>query len=123
MGDSAFGELTICDIMGDWGAYQWSLTLFATLYSALTSMTVVVGPIWTPEMRHICVPSSGLSNQSIEAGHNFVGDQHECSVQRNSSIADSTQFGDECSSFIYDDAEYGTVLTNTVSSFKRIESF
>lgn len=54
----------MCDIIGEWGAYQWSVTLFAVVYSALAAMTVVVGPMWTPELRHMCATDQLLDTMS-----------------------------------------------------------
>lgn len=109
-------ELTVCDIMGEWGAYQWSVTLFATLYSAILSMTIVVGPLWTPDMRHICAPSD-LNQTESPTSVDFSGDPHECYATKTyqSSLVDFSE-ANECTNFLYDDSQHGQMLTNVVSS-------
>lgn len=138
------GELTVCDIMGEWGAYQWSLTLFGLIYSSIISVTVVVGPIWTPEMEHVCASSVHMINQasvdwaSAAGGHQYHLKQQCFPQQQQQQPANSlAQFGslrpnasdaeqawrqqeqEECTSFIYNDANYGRMLTNSVS-IKRV---
>lgn len=120
-------DLTVCDIIGDWGPYQWSLTLFALIYSALAGCFVVVGPIWTPDMNHVCKPFN--YNRTIDDigsvfRENTTNNQHECFVVQQQTIErenepnllEQTNFNsEECSEFIYADEKYGKVLTNTVS--------
>lgn len=100
-------DMTVCDIIGEWGAYQTSLTLFGVLYSAILSTSVVVGPMWTPEMRHVCAPGGGNATAP-----DFASNPHQCSQTLN---ADSSQMLVECQRFVYDDQQYGQMLTNTVS--------
>lgn len=115
-------ELTVCDIMGEWGWYQTSLTSFAVLYSAILSMTIVVGPLWTPNLSHVCAPS--YLNQSLlgnllqqELKVDFTSRPHECyTIEVESEEAgEAGRKADECLAFIYDDERHGKVLTNTVS--------
>lgn len=105
-------ELTVCDIIGHFGLYQWSLTLFAAIYSSLPSLTVVIGPIWTPDLAHLCASDyylPGNNHSSLTTGRqvNFSAKPHQCFSELD---------GKACSSFIYDDADHGTILTNTVSN-------
>lgn len=111
-------ELTICDIMGEWGLYQWSLLMFSILYSAIVGITVVSGPIWTPDMAHVClVNSTGLP---VEV--NFTSNPHECSTTTTTIISNEqnneqqVSSSGQCSHFLYDDQHYGHMLTNSVSS-------
>lgn len=119
-------DLTVCDIIGDWGQYQWGLLLFALIYSALTGVVVVIGPIWTPDMNHICKSSLNYSATTGEARsvlhkNTTLLDLHECFAQQQRvdsepALGQSTiSNSEECSQFVYDDENYGKVLTNTVS--------
>lgn len=124
-------DLTVCDIIGDWGHYQWSLALFALIYSALAGVFVVVGPIWTPDMNHVCKLSDNnkttAEGASIFYKNTTSTGLHECFVQEKvreiidgeSELTSPQQSANldpqECSQFIYDDQNYGKVLTNTVS--------
>ena len=130
-------ELFVCDIMGAFGLYQWSICLFATLYSALFAVTVVVGPIWTPDMNHLCADGDlEASNETSGAGSapswpssaSFSGGVRQCSrtVSRElllgsgSSAATATaQTTEKCTKFLYDEHDFGRVLTNSVSSSLR----
>jgi len=114
-------ELTVCDIVGEWGSYQWSLTLFAVVYSSLFGMTVVLGPIWTPDLGHVCANGSSLdldaerpSGDLWTEGGAIAVNKHECKIEAANET--STSDGRECAGFIYADQEYGKVLTNSVSS-------
>lgn len=107
-------ELTVCDIIGDWGLYQWSVCLFALLYSALAGIIVVVGPIWSPDLNHVCAISPNTSNSNIS----FASKPHECFAFRelNFDLNNQTQeLQPECTNFVYDDQDYGKILTNSVS--------
>lgn len=123
--DVVKNELTVCDIIGEWGAYQVSLTLFGVFYSAFLSITLVVGPIWTPEMRHVCAPtlpsttgnnSTGFSVESID----FASNPHQCDQMVTGEVSSDNPAGNqllvECARFIYDDKQFGKLLTNTVST-------
>lgn len=122
------GELTVCDIMGDWGLYQTSLTLFATLYSGLAGLTVVLGPMLTPDMAHLCDISldllvrgdSSAASQVLESTamdtqaedvhwSNYSAPPHECFAMRDGQAV-------KCHKYIYDNRNYGETLTNHVSS-------
>lgn len=115
-------ELTVCDVMGDWGAYQWSITLFATVYSALLAVTVVVGPVWTPDIDHLCATTP--QNQSLHQDQakqflNFSAHPHQCTrIEQIKSNLSGPVIQQEirCEQFVYDDAEKGRVLTNEVSA-------
>lgn len=100
-------ELTVCDIIGEWGLYHWSITMFAIIYSALFGVTAVVGPIWTPDLAHLCLAPD---EQWPADGTGLVwADQRECSR-----VVNTTRVA--CTRFVYDDQAYGSVLTNSVSS-------
>lgn len=120
-------ELTVCDITGEWGLYQWSVTLFAIFYSALCGITVVVGPLWTPDVSHICVGnlqtnSSQLISENLESV-SFSGNPRECYASpTGAGLLDSLQPTTECTSFLYDDSKHGIMLTNTVSTRFREQS-
>lgn len=109
-------ELTVCDIIGHFGLYQWALTLFAAIYSSLPSLTVIIGPIWTPDLAHLCAsdyrPTTTASDNSSSAQvvPDFSSKPHQCFSELD---------GKACSSFIYDDSNYGQLLTNTVSTQKK----
>jgi len=131
-------ELTVCDVIGEWGLYQWSLTLFGIVYSALAGLTVVVGPMLTPDIGHLCDNSSGpivlndlnTTNEPQPIDPLFIGtlleqarahkvasvnwshyevSPHECTALRDGQTI-------KCNRFIYDDGDYGEMLTNHVSS-------
>ena len=111
---TADADLGVCQIMGDWGRYQWSLTLFATLYSALTSITVCLGPILTPEMSFLCqesnrsTPASGTNSTGQTGGWMSANKSAECFADAKQTI--------KCHEYVYDSAELGLMLTNQVSS-------
>lgn len=111
-------DLTVCDIIGEWGLYQWSLILFAVVYSGMFCTIVVVGPIWTPDIAHICVDSNEhlsaddiaqLKEENFGSGNNRNNNsQRQCFVY----------FEDDernCDRFVYDDEKLGRLLTNSVS--------
>lgn len=114
-------DLTVCDIIGEWGLYQWSLILFAAVYSGMFCTVVVVGPLWTPDMAHICVDShKSLSSDEIALlkEQNF-GSSSADRLGRNNSQRECS-FQDEngdrsCTRFVYDDQKVGRMLTNSVS--------
>lgn len=113
-------DLTVCDIIGEWGAYQLSVTLFGVLYSAIVSISVVVGPIWTPEMRHVCASTSESGNATGIPFDvvDFTKNPHQCNqvILGTGTLANLTSNQlVECERFIYDDQQYGQMLTNTVS--------
>ena len=128
-------ELTVCDIIGEWGLYQWSVTLFAMLYSALAGIVVVVGPLWTPDMVHLCQVSAGngggsdLLNGSSSLELRFADQPHQCfattaedgtaeqlaALVTDQQAAAANLTAAECSSFVYDSQKYGKILTNSVS--------
>lgn len=122
-------DLTVCDIIGDWGPYQWSLTLFALIYSALAGCFVVVGPIWTPDINHVCKPLNYNRTMddigSIFRENTTDNNQNECffiqqqRIEREiepNLLEQTTNFNsEECIEFVYDDEKYGKLLTNTVS--------
>lgn len=128
-------ELTVCDITGDWGLYQWSLSLFATCYSALAAIVVMFGPILTPDMPHICqtgslATSGGGGNSSVfgfdTVALNIPTDRQECFVGATGSqsstngdilIVDDAQqlMAVKCTSFLYNQLGHGLMLTNGVS--------
>jgi hypothetical protein len=142
-------ELTVCDIIGDWGLYQWSLCLFATVYSGLAGITVMFGPMLTPDMAHVCRPADGaggplvgspwmpsdkidvnLTGQST-AGDEIPPDRHECFIGApalspapdgdQTVIVDDDQqlVAIKCTSFQYNDLGHGLMLTNGVSKPKN----
>lgn len=135
------GEITVCDIMGEWGAYQWSISFFALIYSALFGVVVVIPPIWTPDMSFVCAPSNysqmtALQREDYVSRLNFSAKPHEC-MKLNSTFSSSSQSPEDfslllthlpidknsvnyqqlvpCETFIYDDSKFGKVLTNSVS--------
>lgn len=120
-------EITVCDITGDWGMYQWSLCLFATIYSGLAGMVVVFGPMLTPDMAHGCQveppagPEGQLANQTLLSltTHSQISpadikpDQRECFL---SAGPDSPPL--KCANFVYanhSDQLGHLMLTNGVS--------
>lgn len=105
-------QLTVCDIIGHFGLYQWSLTIFSAIYSSLPSLTVVIGPVLTRDLAHLCATdlAAGGSGQVLEP--DFSKRPHQC-FSGNSS---TTSSGERCTEFVYDDANYGAILTNTVSN-------
>lgn len=117
-------ELTVCGIIGEWGAYQLSVTLFGIIYSAILSTSVVVGPMWTPDIRHICAPlatSGGGANATATSALldsiDFASNPHQCQqVVSTVETSSGRPLMVECERFIYDDQQYGQVLTNSVSS-------
>lgn len=128
--DEADKDLTICDIIGEWGLYQWSLVAFAALYSGMFCTIVVVGPIWTPDMAHRCINSTQkhlqsddlelLKGQYFNPGNNDSSStpHHQCYIDElaaNSSASSETHKGQSCEYFVYDDESFGRMLTNSVS--------
>lgn len=139
-------DLTVCDIIGDWGSYQWRLTCLALLSSAILSTTVVVGPIWTPNVEFACL--SGSSGSSLKAagystslqvnyennnsptltkedllklaGSSNYDQLGECFMQSPGSNngTDATHLL-ECTQFVYQDQDIGELLTNKVSTACR----
>lgn len=115
-------ELTVCDITGAWGAYQWSLCLFAIIYSSLTGIIVVFGPILTPQMEFKCNQTNSNFNQSR---HTLINNnetqldnrqqQHEC-FKTILSQQDGQPITQDCTNFLYNDQALGLTLTNSVST-------
>lgn len=118
-GKAALADLTVCDITGEWGAYQWSVCLFAILYSAVASLVVVFGPILTPDMEFRCTQNSSAHHQRWGApaevnASSPLGPPQECSG------ASLQGDGGECTSFLYRDQQLGLTLTNRVSRCRQI---
>ena len=103
---TADADLGVCQIMGDWGRYQWSLTLFAALYSALAGTTVCLGPMLTPEMPFHCKEGNRSTGQT--GGLMSANKSAECFADAKQTI--------KCHEYVYDSAELGLMLTNQVSS-------
>lgn len=136
-------ELTVCDIIGEWGRYQWSLCLFAALYSAMASNVVMFGPMFTPDMGHICAPEppsglgSSVANSSTSAAAintlpptrfhlrkpEVAPDKRECFVStgappdlKPAPVLDADGLiAVKCASFLYNDLGHGLMFTNGVS--------
>lgn len=125
-------ELTVCDIIGEWGPYQFSVTLFGIIYSAILSTSVVVGPIWTPDIRHVCAPLATSADFVVESNAtttsvsldsiDFASNPHQCQQAVGTLETSSSQpILIECERFIYDDQKYGQMLTNSVSHFTFLQ--
>lgn len=112
------GQLTVCDITGDWGLYQWSLCLFAIIFSAVSALPVVFGPILTPDMPFRCnETNSNFDHQTGQPLGNATGgaaDQNECF--KSTTLPDGRLLSEPCRSFLYDDTKLGLTLTNRVSA-------
>lgn len=133
-------ELTVCDITGDWGPYQWSLCLFSACYTALSSFVVMFGPILTPDMAHVCLTgsleqtttTSGVGNLTMPGGLDAAAstplsipaaDRRECFVsgtESTSTITNNSVLMNEaqqlkCTSFLYNQLGHGLMLTDGVS--------
>lgn len=130
-------DQTVYDIIGAFGPYQWSATLFALFCSTLAGIMVVVGPLWTPEMRFVCnsdqaelrlnrlrVGSTDSSYQALDECLNFTLSKPANYSTLISSTANQSWLvePESCSSFLYDDYKSGQMLTNTVSSNFHIVS-
>ena len=118
-------ELTVCDIIRDWGPYQWSLCLFASIYSGIASLVVVFGPLLTPAMNHTCDTSGPQLDQSdltvfgrglANSSQNPLDSLQQCFTTLESDLGEL--ISEPCTSFIYDQNDvqrYGLMLTNKVS--------
>lgn len=135
---SCDNELTVCDITGDWGAYQWSLCLFALSYSTLSAFVVMFGPMLMPDIPFTCQDNVHLVdgvNNTPAATTSEAHKQMSSQLGRNQSLraamlahvpqdsaescfaslepTNMTQI--KCTRFVYDDQDYGLMLTNGVS--------
>lgn len=102
-------ELTVCHIIGDWSYYQTSICLFATLYSALFAITVVCGPLLTPDMAFACKPDNSTATWLLAADVDGGQLRGECSRPDSANNESCT------SGFLYDVSKLGRTLTNQVS--------
>uniref|UniRef100_A0A6G1SN62 Solute carrier family 22 member 5 n=1 Tax=Aceria tosichella TaxID=561515 RepID=A0A6G1SN62_9ACAR len=144
LGPESERDLNVCDIIGDWGPYQWSLCLFAFVYSAVTSIVVMFGPILTPDMAHICATGQhtydsamATANDSIAQhfgnGNNssqsmmlasiaIPADRHECFVGADAatttSAATTTTTSD---SLIVDDAQQFIAVKCTSFLYNQLD--
>lgn len=123
-------EPNVCDIIGAWGRYQTSVAILACAYTALHSMTLGVGPLWTQAVSFGCnqsVGDDGTTNGTTTTTTRADIWSHQLAHNSSTGVAiedlraKCTHItGEKCTSFFYDE-RHGKFLTNTVSRANKFK--
>lgn len=95
-------EFTVCDIIGEFGLYQFCLVLITFIRYVGLAMITNTGPLITPDVDFWCDIHSNLTNLNVSKSEN---------VDLNSYLKRKCSY--ECTEWKYNTSQYGVTLTDT----------